>query len=167
MMGVAVLVAAGCGPAPAPPATESPPPAQLGRPVEDLRDFDGRSFADFVARHEDRFAPEALGLSASDRARLWRVMATSSGVLLEGGGAEALVFRGCADMGCGQGRGIVAIDARNGAVFIGVQDVGGSETLAPNDRIEALLRLNAPTRDWADAGLPEQPASVSPPSETP
>jgi hypothetical protein len=29
-----------------------------------------------------------------------------------------------------------------------VRDQQGTEVLAPNDRVEALLRLNSPTRAW-------------------
>jgi hypothetical protein len=67
---------------------------------------------------------------------------------VQGGGAEALVFRGCAEEGCDAGAAVVAIDVRTGVAFVGVRDVGGADELAPNDRVEALLRLNSPTRAW-------------------
>ncbi len=105
-----------------------------------------------------RYAPDALGLSAGDRARVWRGMAVrATGQLVTGGGAEALVFRGCAEAGCEQGSAIVAIDTTTGAAFVGVRDVGGSDVLAPNDRVEALLRLNSPNRDWDTPATADAP----------
>jgi hypothetical protein len=72
-------------------------------------------------------------------------------VLVQGGGAEALVFRGCAQEGCEAGAAVVAIDIDTGGAFVGVRDVGGADELAPNDRVEALLRLNSSSRRWDDA----------------
>jgi hypothetical protein len=164
---VLTLAAAGCdrwaerqpatGPAPVPPV----------EPVADLEAYEGRSYAEFVDNHEARYNPEALGLTAADRARVWRAMATSSGAMLEGGGARALVFRGCAESGCSDGVAVVAIDAQNGAVFMGVRDAGGAHVLAPNDQLEALLRLNAPTRAWADVAPQQRSAGVAPGSARP
>ena len=54
----------------------------------------------------------------------------------------------------------MAIDAATGGAFVGVRDTAGKHVLAPNERLEALLRLNAPTRDWADAGPPQQAAET-------
>jgi hypothetical protein len=44
----------------------------------------------------------------------------------------------------------VAVDTSTGSVFAAVRDVGGADVLAANDRIEALLRLNSPSRRWDD-----------------
>lgn len=155
-------VTAGCdqvtAPAPAPaPALAASPAA----PVPALESYSGRSYAEFVAAHPDRFTPEALGLAPDDVPRLQAVMVSSAGALLEGGGVEALVFRGCAASGCGEGLGVVAIDGATGAAFVGVVDGAGRDVLAPNERLEALLRLNTPNRDWAGAGR-DQPASQPP-----
>jgi hypothetical protein len=83
----------------------------------------------------------------------------AAGRLVRGGGAEALVFRGCAAAGCEEGAAVVAIDAATGAVFAAVRDAAGAEVLTPNDRIEALLRLNSPTRRWDDPMLTRTAAS--------
>jgi hypothetical protein len=165
---VAILAVTGAGcdrladgqPGPGPASAAAPAAA----PVADLQTYSGRSYADFVAAHEARFSPTALGLSATDGARLQRAMVGASGGLLEGGGAEALVFRGCAESGCADGLALVAIDVATGAVFAGVKDGAGTDVLAPNERLEALLRLNAPTRDWADVGPAPAPPEPSPPN---
>lgn len=149
---ILVLAIAGCGPVGgSATAPEMGPAAAAAAPAMDFSDYAGRSYADFLAAHQDRFGPDALGLSVEEAARLRRVMAGATGAALEGGGAEALVFRGCAETGCADGVGVVAIDAATGAAFVGVKDSAGKVVLAPNDRLEALLRLNAPTRDWLDA----------------
>jgi hypothetical protein len=162
---ILALAVAGCdwlaarqAPTPGPASAEAAPAAI---PVADIEAFGGRSYLDFVAAHQERFNAEALGLAAADSGRLAHVMAGASGVLLEGGGADALVFRGCAETGCADGVGVVAVDAATGASFVGVRDSGGTDVLAPNDRLEALLRLNAPSRDWIDAGTPQQPANTA------
>lgn len=152
---IAALMLGGCdrlslGPPDAEPApvTASPaaPPAVI---VPDLRGHAGETYAAFVAASGASYAPDALGLGAADRARVWRAMAASeSARVLSGGGAEALVFRGCAETGCGDGVAIVAMDIASGGTFVGVKDAGGAEVLLPNDRVEALLRLNSPTRSW-------------------
>lgn len=129
-------------------AAPGPPPAAAAT-VRDLRAHAGESYADFVAATGPDYSPDALGIPAADRVRLWRGMAASSpGALLTGGGAEALVFKGCSDQGCTDAASIVAIDVTTGTVFAGVRDVGGADVLAPNERVEALLRLNSPTRAW-------------------
>jgi hypothetical protein len=151
----AALAAVGCdrlgiGPE---KAASAPPAAIAAAPPVDpqLREHAGDAYSDFVVASGTRYAPDALGLAATDRARLWRGMAASSGArLVTGGGAEALVFRGCADTGCGDGLAVVAIDTETGAAFAAVRDVGGADVLAPNDRLEALLRLTSPTRAWDD-----------------
>jgi hypothetical protein len=140
----------------APTVQAAPAPA----PVPDLQAFSGRGFGDFVTAHEARFSSDALGIAAADAARLQRAMFVSAGALQQGGGAEALVFRGCAASGCSDAVAVVAIDGATGAAFVGVRDRAGKDVLAPNDRLEALLRLNASTRDWADAGpTPEMPSA--------
>ncbi len=82
-----------------------------------------------------------------------------AGQLVDGGGAEALVFRGCAETSCDDGIALVAIDTTTGAAFAAVRDAGGEEILASNDRVEALLRLNSPTRRWDDPA-PTQTAAT-------
>ena len=135
--------------------------APVASPVVDLERYSGRSYPDFVTAHQERFSPAALGITAADEGRLQQAIAVSSGALLQGGGAQALVFRGCALNGCGEGVVVVAVDAAGGA-FVGVRDDAGKDVLATNDRLEALLRLNTPTRDWADAGPPQQPPETPP-----
>ena len=107
------------------------------------------TYSDFVAGPGAAYSPEALGLEAVDRARVWRGMATATpGQIIQGGGAEALVFRGCAAEGCDAGLSVVAIDLSTGGAFVGVRDVGGADELSPNDRVEALLRLSSRDREW-------------------
>ena len=129
-------------------AAPGPAPAAATE-ITDLRPSAGQTYAEFVAATGAGYTPDALGIPALDRARFWRGMAESSpSALLTGGGAEALVFKGCSDQGCVEGASVVAIDVSTGAVFAGVRDVGGADVLAPNERVEALLRLNSPTRAW-------------------
>jgi hypothetical protein len=164
-MAAAFIAAAGCdqlglGPhqAASAPAAEPPPPPQ--RAIADLRPHAGSLYSDFAAGEGARYSPDELGLNALDRARLWRGMATpSAGQLVQGGGAEALVFRGCAQVSCQDGMAVVAIDTATGAAFAAVADAGGAEVLAPNDRVEALLRLNSPTRRWDDPALTQTAAA--------
>jgi hypothetical protein len=144
--------------APGPAAAVAAPVANR---VVDLESYGGRSYPDFVTAHQERFSPAALGITAADEGRLQHATAVSSGALLQGGGLQALVFRGCAANGCGEGVAVVAIDAAGGA-FVGVRDDAGKDVLATNDRLEALLRLNTPTRDWADAGPLQQPPETPP-----
>lgn len=121
----------------------------------DLRPHAGELYSSFAAAEGARYGPEQLGLNAADRARLWRAMAIpAAGQLITGGGAEALVFRGCAEPSCSDGAAVIAIDTATGAAFAAVRDAGGAEILAPNERVEALLRLNSPTRRW------DEPASI-------
>ena len=152
------LSALGLGP---PPAASAPPTAPAApQVIAELRPHAGDLYADFIAGEGARYSPAQLGLNAADRARLSRAMfAPSAGQLLDGGGAEALVFTGCAEAGCDQGFSVVAIDTTTGLVFAAVRDAGGAEVLSPNDRIEALLRLNSPTRAW-DNPAPVQTAST-------
>lgn len=153
----------GVGP---PPAASAPSAEQSATPVAiaDLRPHAGEPYAAFVAGEGARYSPEQLGLTASDQVRLTRAMAApAAGRLETGGGAEALVFRGCAEAGCAAARAVVAIDTATGAVFAAVHDTDGSEVLAPNDRVEALLRLNSPSRAWDDPS-PVQTASTESPN---
>jgi hypothetical protein len=164
----AALVLAGCdqlsqlglGPRPAVSA-----PAD--EPAQALMEFEphaGSLYADFAAGEGAGYSPERLGLNAEDRARLANAMANpSAGRLEQGGGAEALVFRGCAETGCAAGTAVVAIDTATGAVFAAVRDAAGSEVLTPSDRVEALLRVNSPTRAW-DNPAPTQTASTETPT---
>ena len=150
----------GLGPRPAVSApAEEPAPA----PALDLRPHAGELYSNFAEGAGARYGPDQLGLNAADRARLWRSMASATAGQVEGGGgAEALVFRGCAEGGCQEGAAVVAIDVATGAAFVAVRDAGGSEVLAPNDRVEALLRLNSPTRTW-DSPTPTQAAPADAP----
>ncbi|MGQ0532179.1 MAG: hypothetical protein ACT4OF_05735 [Caulobacteraceae bacterium] len=157
------LFAAGCdqlglGPREASPAPVAEPPHSVA--IADLRPHVGDTYSAFTAGAGARYSPEEIGLNAVDRARLWRAMAMPvAGRLIEGGGAEALVFRGCAETSCEDGKAVVAIDTGTGAVFVAVRDAGGAEVLTPNDRVEALLRLNSPTRRWDDP-MPTQTAAT-------
>jgi hypothetical protein len=76
------------------------------------------------------------------------------GLVTAGGGVQALVFSGCAPSGCLEGLSVVAIDVTTGGVFVGVSDMGGAAKLAPNDRLEALLRLTSPSQSWDDPVRP-------------
>ena len=114
-----------------------------------LRNHAGETYPAFVSASGARYAPEGLGLAGVDRDRFGQAMqGAASSAVLSGGGAEALVFQGCAETGCADGLAIVAIDVATGTAFVGVKDAEGAEILTPNDRIEALLRLNSPTRSW-------------------
>lgn len=158
LVGCDQLSALGLGPQPAASAPPGgPPPVQV---IADLRPHAGDLYPSFVTAEGARYSPEQLGFSVIDRTRFSRSMATPSvGQLMQGGGAEALVFTGCAAAGCNEGFAIVAIDTATGTVFSGVRDGDGADVLAPNDRVEALLRLNSPTRAWDNPG-PTQTAYV-------
>ena len=160
MVTAAALGAAACDQMLGPEKAASAPPVPQADPT--LRNHAGETYAAFSAGAGARYTPDALGLSAGDRARVWRAMAAGqAGQILTGGGAQALVFSGCADTGCADGRSIVAVDLATGDPFVGVRDVGGADVLEPNDRLEALLRLNSPTRSWDD------PQPAPPPQERP
>lgn len=153
----ALLAGAACDQVGMAPETASSVPAP---PVVDpgLRNHAGETYPAFVAGAGAAYGPDALGLDVTDRTRLWRAMAApEAGRLLTGGGAEALVFRGCAETGCADGAAVVALDTSSGAVFAGVRDAGGEEVLSPNDRLEALLRLNTNGRGWLDAPRVAEP----------
>jgi hypothetical protein len=162
----AITLAASCDRLAGAPEKATPSPSAAEAATFDsaaIRAEAGKTYSSFVAEPAGgSYAPEALGIAASDRARLWRGMATpAGGEIFIGGGVEALVFRGCAETGCPDGASIVAIDTGNGAVFAAVRDVGGSDVLAPNDRVEALLRFNSPTQSWEDAA-PRPPEAATP-----
>jgi hypothetical protein len=150
MLAIGALTAIGaCGQIAPERAAPGPAPATATEAAPNLRPEAGKTYSDFVASAGAHYTPDALGIPAADRTRLWRSMAASApAALLTGGGAEALVFRGCSDLGCEDGVSIVAIDVATGVAFAGVRDVGGADVLAPNERVEALLRLNSPTRAW-------------------
>lgn len=120
---------------------------------------EGKTYAAFAAETAtQRYALDALGLSANEQARFQHAMARAQpGIVAQGGGAEALVFSGCAPTGCLEGLAVVAIDTTSGDVFVGVSDMGGAEKLVPNDRLEALLRLTSPSQTWDD---PVRPAGA-------
>jgi len=143
-------------------ATSAPPaPTPAAAPAPDLRSAAGTNYAEFALRPEfSRYSPAGLGLSAADQARLNVAMAGSTrpGWIAEGGGAHALLFTGCAAEGCAAGRGVIAIDLDTGAAFVGVSDPDGRTELAPNPRLEALLRLSSPDRTWES---PEPPAALA------
>jgi hypothetical protein len=145
-----VLGMSACGRAASAPKL-GPEEADAATQTVDLRSHNGQSFADFVAAPGmDRFSLDKLDLSADERARLRRVMVHKQpSRLVTGGGAEALLFTGCADAGCDTGEAVLAV-GDHGEAFVGVRDGAGTELLAPNDRIEALLRLNSPSRRWDD-----------------
>ncbi len=133
----------------------------------DIRPFAGRRYAEFVVSEGmRRYATASLRLSESEQARFEAGMSVEEPATVAiGGGAEALVFSGCAISGCPHGRSVLAIDARNGAVFVGVAGQGGSEALIPNDRLEALLRVTSPTMRWEDPVRAPQAAAL--PADTP
>jgi hypothetical protein len=123
--------------------------------LPDLRPHSGELYVDFLAQPGmDRFGLEALGLSDAERSRVQAALPpTTEARLVSGGGAEALVFAGCAQPGCGDGVAVLAIDMATGAAFVGVRDAEGADMLVPNPRVEALLRLNSPSRRWDDAAV--------------
>jgi hypothetical protein len=108
IVAVAALAAAGCDRLTlSPPKASSEPtreaPAAPAVSSAALRAAEGSTYATFVSDAGARYAPETLGLAAVDRARLWRAMAAPEAArLLSGGGAEALVFRGCSEAAAGR-----------------------------------------------------------------
>jgi hypothetical protein len=148
----AALTAAGCerlglGP----DAADSAPVKAAQAPTGlDLTPHDGELYVDFMAQPGmERYSLQALGVPDDDRARFEAAMpGETPAQLASGGGAEALVFSGCAQTGCSGGMAVLAIDAASGAVFVGVRDALGADELVPNDRVEALLRLTSPRGRW-------------------
>lgn len=152
---VAVAGAVGCdrlglGPRQA----DSAPSAPAAASVPDFRPHAERTYADFAAAPGfESYGLSALGLSEAEQARFARNMADAApGRLVAGGGAEALVFSGCAAGGCAEGMSVLAIDLATGAAFVGVRDADGADELAPNHRVEALLRLMSASRRWDELG---------------
>jgi hypothetical protein len=144
-------------------ARSAPVQAAAPAPMPDFRTAVGQDYRAFAARPEmAAYTAPGFGLSDSDRARFESAMAVSAGPswIATGGGAEALVFAGCADTGCDVGRAVLAIDVATGAAFVGAVDAQGTETLVPNPRVEALLRLSSPSRAWED--LPRSPGGDAP-----
>ena len=133
----------------------------------DIRPLAGLTYAEASTAPEmERYALASLGLAEVEQAHFEAGMAVQEpAILASGGGAEALVFSGCAISGCPHGRSVLAIDARTGAVFAGVAGQGGSEQLIPNDRLEALLRVTSPTMRWDDPARAPQAAPL--PENTP
>jgi hypothetical protein len=131
------------------PATSAPPEATA---IPDIAPYAGDAYSVFAARADTAdFSLEALGLSEADQARFGAASADERpGVLVGGGGARALVFYGCAARACAEGVAVVAIDAATGDAFVGVRDSEGAEALVRNERLEALLRLNAASGRWDD-----------------
>lgn len=163
----AALAVVGCGQIGlGPKAAESAPAAPMGAAVPDFDPAVGEGYTAFAARPEmAAYTTAGLGLSADDRVRFEAAMATSGNAswVASGGGAEALVFVGCAEVGCDAGRAVLAIDVSTGAPFVGAADAEGTTALIPNPRVEALLRLSSPSRAWEDLPrAPPNPAPVSP-----
>ena len=155
----AALWAGGCeqlgqGPDRAAPST---PRAAVAAAPPDLRAHTGQTYADFVAQPGmERYSLTALGLSHDEQVRFNYAMANPAvGTLASGGGSEALVFSGCAPSGCLEGLAVVAINVTTGEAFVGVSDTRGAATLAPNDRLEVLLRLTSPSQTWDDPVRPQ------------
>lgn len=144
-----------------PPAASAPPVVVAAEPVPDLRPFAGKTYAEFESDPAlQRYSLAVLGLSEAERARFAAGMnVPQPAIIASGGGAEALVFSGCAISGCPHARSVLAIDLRSGAVFVGISGAGAAEELAPNDRLEALLRVTSPTMRWDD---PIRPAPATP-----
>jgi len=166
MLAIALCGAAACdqlglGPHGASSAT-APPPSVT---VPDLRPYAGRTYGALMNDPAmEQFSFAALGLSDQEADRVETAMATvAPASIAAGGGAEAIVFTGCAIGGCAEGRAVVAFDLSTGAAFVGVRDDQGTQVLAPNPRIEALLRLTSPTRDWLNPSPYAAPRSAAGP----
>ena len=146
----AVLAAGACERA----APTVRPPQTLAQTAADpaLRAHVGASYSDFiVAPGMGRYGLAELPLSEAGRARLSHAMGVNApSWTAEGGGAEALVFVGCAVDACAEAAGIVAIDLANGAVFAAVRDGQGRDVLLGNERLEALIEATSPADRWSD-----------------
>jgi hypothetical protein len=141
-------------------ADSAPPPVEAGPAAPDLRPLIGADYATLIAA-QPQFSAASLGFNEAEQGRFAAAMATPAAPawIVSGGGAEAIVFTGCAQAGCGAGKAVVAIDLATGGVFAGVRDSAGADQLAPNARVEALLRLNAPNRTW-DGAAPASAAAA-------
>jgi hypothetical protein len=131
--------------------------APVAEAIPDFRAHAGETYADFVASPGmERYSLTALGISQDEQARFSHAMSNQAvGILATGGGSEALVFSGCAPSGCLEGLSVVAINVATGEAFVGVSDMQGTATLAPNDRLEVLLRLTSPSQTWDDPVRPQ------------
>jgi hypothetical protein len=169
LVALAVLAAASCNRAAQEQQAGSAPSASVAPTYldPDIRPFAGRVYAEFAEIDGmRRYSVASLRLNAPERARFDAGMAVQEpSVVASGGGAEALVFSGCAVSGCAHGRSVLAIDTRTGATFVGVAGQGGSEALIPNDRLEALLRVTSPSMRWEDPVRAPQMAAL--PENTP
>jgi hypothetical protein len=118
----------------------------------DVRPFVGLTLTEFTAAPEmAQFTLAAQGLSEADQARFMAAHAQASpAIWLTGGGAGALVFFGCGAAGCASAASVMAIDGDTGESFVGVRDADGAIVLAPNLRLEALLRLGSVSGRWDD-----------------
>jgi hypothetical protein len=151
MVVLLALALGGCErPETAPAKADSAPAALPQGP--DVRRFMGQTWAEFSADPEmAAFALETQGLSEDEAARFATAQgAGAPAIWLAGGGAEALVFQGCAAQGCDAGVSVMAIDHQTGETFIGVRDPLGTTVLVPNLRLEALLRLASASGAWDD-----------------
>ena len=130
----------------------------------DLASHAGQNFDAFVGSPGmDRFSLEKLDLAPNERTRLAHAMTVlHPSRLISGGGAQALVFTGCGQTGCDASVAVMAIGSR-GETFVGVRDAEGASEFIPDDRMEALLRLNSPARNWDDPGLTQPPSDAPPP----
>jgi len=145
-----LLLGAACDRLALGPPTAEPAPVAAPAAIADFRPFAGRTYADLVAAHPS-YTADAQHLSPPELARFNAAMVTQQPAwLISGGGAEVLVFAGCAADGCAAGRAILAVDVATGEALMGLRDGQGSSEFVQNERVEALLRLNAPTRQWAD-----------------
>jgi len=145
----AAAFGAGCGSPPSEPAAQPPPAA---RALVGIAELEGRRYAGASgASAMAAYGLDALRVPPTDQARFLEAMGEGQPArLMEGGGAEALVFYGCLGERCRDAAAVLAIDTGTGAAFVGVRDAAGADELAPNDRLEALLRLNSPSRRWDD-----------------
>lgn len=153
----AVLMLVGCGQVGLGPRHADSAPVATAQTVPDFSSYAGQSYTDFTAEPGmERYSLPELGVDGTVEAqRFNHAMANPQpGLIAGGGGAEALVFSGCAPSGCLEGLSVVAIDVGTGDVFVGVSDMGGVARLAPNDRLEALLRLTSPSQSWDDPVRP-------------
>jgi hypothetical protein len=165
VLGFFIALAGGCDRA-APPDTTTATTEAVSESAQgvDVASHVGQRFDAFVASPGmERFSLENLDLAAGEKTRLTQAMAVSQpSRLISGGGAQALVFTGCAQAGCDTGVAVIAI-GREGETFAGVRDAAGTSEFIPDDRMEALLRLNSSSRRWDDPGTMEAPGAAPAP----
>jgi hypothetical protein len=159
------LAASGCGREAAAPKF-APLDAEVAAQSIDLSGHRGQSFEAFSkSPGMERFALSRLDLSADERTRVERDLAAAQpSRLVVGGGAQALVFVGCARAGCEAGETVLAFGSQ-GETFVGVREQGAPQAFIPNDRMEALLGLASPSTHWWDnpgGGLTGAEAGQSP-----